>query len=568
MKLKRMWPAVCIWAVFIIFDVIMVASSSFFSGLFPSTNKLIYAVIFTIISTALIGILTYMCGKICDYFRLTDQAETVRAKILYLVLTILVIVGGIVDRVGVLKNTTYDPSGKLSLYSNAMIGVMPSEEYDLLSVIYSALLKIVLIFTGNKQIVAFYFSIALFTAFIICGTIVTAMLLGKGASLTFAAFTSFMPVFSDKLYKNMLTTDELFYAMFGVELLVLSIFLSFSYHQIDKSAGWAVFYAVTGAVVGFMTYLDAGSGVVVLPLILSVIFLLESEYSKNFFRLIFVLLGGIVTFFVMILQEGGISSFDVVLSKWGSYFFHNLNTFNTFWTYTNYKIIYLVTFVCMLGVMVGYWRNRYFERVSPWLLSTIIIFFITPFFGATRMNDERVLTFYFAFVLGCVVSLIVTDKKEESMVTYAEISDVDKEEQEIREIAEYDSEKRVVKPETSGKDKFEDNNLESESLEENHIEKNNIEANNIIKNNVTPENHVNAEKKETANTEKIRFVPEGMVLPTGSEDEMDTDKAKMRMPKFEGKLSLDRPEKKVHKQEKIKKDDFDIPFREGDDFDI
>ena len=59
-----------------------------------------------------------------------------------------------------------------------------------------------------------------------------------------------------------------------------------------------------------------------------------------------------------------------------------------------------------------------------------------------------------------------------------------------------------------------------------------------------------------------------MVLPTGSEDEMDTDKAKMRMPKFEGKLSLDRPEKKVHKQEKIKKDDFDIPFREGDDFDI
>ena len=83
-----------------------------------------------------------------------------------------------------------------------------------------------------------------------------------------------------------------------------------------------------------------------------------------------------------------------------------------------------------------------------------------------------------------------------------------------------------------------------------------------------------------------RYVPEGMVLPAGSEDEMDVSASKMKMPKFDGKISLERKEKPIERPiekpiespiEKPKKknagassrkDDFDIAFTPGDDFDI
>ena len=43
MKLRRAWPAIGIWVIFLIFEFAMVASSSFFLGLFPEQNKLVYS---------------------------------------------------------------------------------------------------------------------------------------------------------------------------------------------------------------------------------------------------------------------------------------------------------------------------------------------------------------------------------------------------------------------------------------------------------------------------------------------------------------------------------------------
>ena len=69
-------------------------------------------------------------------------------------------------------------------------------------------------------------------------------------------------------------------------------------------------------------------------------------------------------------------------------------------------------------------------------------------------------------------------------------------------------------------------------------------------------------------------MPEGMVLPQGAEDEMDVSASKMKMPKFDGTIALSRKEKMLDKPKKknaqvsTKKDDFDIAFTPGDDFDI
>ncbi len=601
MKLKRMWPGLCILVVFIIFDVIMVASSSFFSGLFPSGNMtLTYSCILTGLGVLIMSILTFLLGRICDHIGLKELADTIGVRVIYVLMLIAIFIGGVFYRLDVLSRTTFSPAGKLSLYENAQIGsAIPGNEYDLLSIVYSYMLRAILYFTGNKLVIAYYFQIALFMLFVLLGTIVCRLLLGKAAAVVFAAYVSFMPIFTLNLQKAMIGTDELFLVLFGFELLIISIYLKGISDGKYKSFGWILWYLIVGVVVGFMTYLDAGTIIAVLPLLLSVMFMAGDEKHTGILSFIFVVLSGVATFFGMIAQEGGIDQFTAVLQKWGQYYFHNLNIFSVFWTYTGYKIVYLVTFIAMSGVLVGFFRNRNFGRVSPWLLSTILVFIATPFFGATRMNDQNVVTVFFAFVLACVVSLITLTRQEEVFDRADEeaVEGAEAESEENAEGSENSDKTPAVNPMSTGTtvitpdegyarksyDDVPEKTLERGKKEETTVEEKKAE---VVSETVTEVKETKpepekatvevskpaTEEKEPA-PEKPRFVPEGMVLPTGSEDEMDVDTSRMKMPQFKGKISLDRKEKAAKKEyvpqkKSKKKDDFDIPFKAGDDFDL
>ncbi len=555
MKLKRMWPGLCILIVFILFDVVMVASSSFFSGLFPlGEMTLTYSLILTVLGVLIMSIITFLAGRICDHIDLRELSETMGVKIIYVLMLIAIFVGGIFYRLDVVSRSLAFPGGKLSLFENAQIGSnLASNEYDLLSIVYSSLLRSVLFFTGNNIAVSFFFQIALFMIFVLLGTITARLLLGKAAAIIFAAYTSFMPIFVEDLGNLIIGTNELFLVLLGIELLVISIYLK-NLSDGKYTSGWfIVWYVFVGMVVGFMTYLDAGTIVAVLPLLLSALFMAgdyEHTGAKSF---LFVVLAGLLTFAAMIAQEAGFSMFVPVIKNWAQYYFHNVMTFSMFWTYTNYKIIYVITFIVMSGVLVGFFRNKNFGRVSPWLLSTILVFMVTPFFGATRMNDQLVVTVFFAFVIACVVSLIALTRKEEVYKTVSE----DEKSQLQKEAESMATGTIVVEPETETKAGIEDTKAHP------------------------------------------RFVPEGMVLPTGAENEMDIEKTNMKMPEFKGKIALSsgrvkddfdidkikmpkeeikraHPTKHIDRNrlkdkvrpEEIKKDDFDLPYKEGDDFDI
>ncbi|SFB69258.1 hypothetical protein [Butyrivibrio sp. YAB3001] len=592
MKLKRMWPGICILIVFFIFDVIMVASSSFFSGLFPSDDMLLaYSGIFTVISVLIMSVLTLLMRKICDHLDTRHLSEKIGFRIVYVVILIAILVGGTVYRVFLLSHTTAVPSGKLSLYENAMVGAVTSTvENDLLSIVYSTVLKGILFFTGNNLSVAFFYEIGLFMLFVLLGAIACRLLLGKCASIVFAGFVSFMPIFDEHFVKAVIGTDELFLTLFGIELLLVAIYLKKASDGKYSSKLHIIWYMVVGIVVGFMAYVDVGTFVAILPLLLSVLFLLEKENSGGILSLIILLAFGMLSFFGMIIQEAGIYNVDITLQNWGRYFFRNLNTFSMYWTYTNYKVVYLVTLVVMSGVLLGYFRNREFENVSPWLLSTILIFVATPFLGATRMNDQLILTIYFAFVLACVAALITTNENmalaeakseditdsvesEEQMlsgvqevVTPAakEVSDLANEPEYYDDEPEYSHDEGM---EASGVETKENSNAKFIDAEHDTTFSQYIASSE--KEEILPEakKQVESACKEEVRSdipdEKPRFVPEGMVLPVGSEDEMDIERPKMKMPEFEGMIALDRKEKV-----KPKKDDFDIPFKEGDDFDI
>ncbi len=584
MKLKRMWPAICIWVLFIIFDVIMVASSGFFSGLFPSDKAFPYTIAMTAAGTLIMGILMLAFGKLTDNIDTKELSNTPFSKLIYVLMLITIMIGGIVNRYDVLARSTAAPSGKLSLYEKAMVGTFTvSDEQDLLSIVYSKILNSVLIFTGNRISFALIYQLALFMIFILLGAVSARLLMGKVASVVFAAYVAFMPVFSDNLRNVIIGTDEVFYVMIGIELLVISLYLKLDSDGLYKSTGYIFWYLFVGVVIGFMTYVDAGTGVVILPLLLSGLFIYKGSVVSEIFRLLVVIVGGVTTFFAMILQEGGIEHFDVVLYNWSHYYFKNINTFNTFWTYTNYKIEYLVTFIVMTGVIVGFWRNRRYENISPWLLSTMIAFFVTPFFGATRTNSEMMLTVFFAFVVAAVAGLLAMESNENALLSEIDVNEEDEEPkpaieqvaypehlvvrpenvnmpEETDESAEEDEAEEVKTEEIETKEFEETQEKEAENIEVEEAEATETEVDTVKTENTDnrseeyfdSDDYYDSEPQDVVTKNEIhdsntafngyttRFVPEGMVLPVGAEDEMDLAESHMKMPVFNGMIGLNR----------------------------
>ena len=580
MKLKRMWTSVCIFIMFIIFNVIMIVSSGFFSGLFPSDNLIPYTCAVTICGVLVMGLFTFLFGKAADAVYADEMAKTVAAKSIYAIAVTATVIGGAFYRIDILQNTTASPAGRLSLYENAMVGASISYEYDFLSLIYSKLLNLVLMLSGNFIIFAYFFQIVLFMLFVLLSSEAVRLLLGKLASLVFAIYVSFMPLFSDAVRNAIISTDELFYCMYGLEFLIIAWYLKLDSRHKYESKWYILWFVLVGFSIGFMTYMDAGTLVVILPLLLAGLFIIGNDIVLELFRLVIILISGLACFFAMILQEGGPENFDAVIVQWANYFFKNINTFSTFWTYTNYKPVYLVTFIAMSGILVGFWKNRIFERVTPFLLSTMLVFFATPFFGATKMNSQIMLTIYFAMVLACVASLIVTNKNEgvalasENKETVSDSEEESSSEETIASEAtdDQDTEKEtntsiaeVVKPETTPQSK-ETETEEIETADESPVA------------DTEPEKMVDTKDinstNDAFNNYAGHYVPEGMVLPAGSEDEMDVSVSKMKMPKFEGTIALDRKSRPIEKNKKknavesSKKDDFDIAFTPGDDFDI
>ncbi|MCR5671460.1 MAG: hypothetical protein K6G10_10680 [Butyrivibrio sp.] len=528
MKLKRTWPGICIWVIFIVFDVVMVASSSYFSGLFSNESDLMYSVILTALSVLLVNIAVFALGKFCDHIRLSEKSETNAAKAINMILIFAMMFAAVAVRLKLMTEAVVSPSGKLSLYENAMIGGENiSAEYDLLSILYSFILKLVLFFTGNWISVALFFQLFCFAIFMICGYLAVRKLLGMSGGIVFTAYIAFMPIFFNDFKKLIISTDMLFMAMFGVELLIMALFIRGAYLGNYKSKVSVIWYLFVGISVGFMAYLDAGTIIMIAPFFFATLFLTTCDRKKECIRLLFVLLGAVLTFGGMILQQSGPERTLDSLDVWASYYFHNLNTFSMFWTYTDYKIIYLVTVAVMSGVIFGYWRNRNYEKVTPWLLSMLLIFATVPFMGATRMNTQVFVSVYYAFVLGCVASLITMHSQESAA------------------LVEGASEEEILEEDADQEDT------------------NDIGTSEVV----TPQ-------EETEKPERQRFVPEGMVVP---EDDEDIDaQPRMNMSRIKSSSGLSEGEKlkvkEVVKKEEASaepfKDDFDIALKPGDDFDI
>ena len=64
---RKTWPGYLIWAVYSAFNVLLVVMFSYFSGLFPSENRMAFTAAFTALSLAGVGVIAFMGGKLADH---------------------------------------------------------------------------------------------------------------------------------------------------------------------------------------------------------------------------------------------------------------------------------------------------------------------------------------------------------------------------------------------------------------------------------------------------------------------------------------------------------------------
>ena len=122
MRLKQKWPAIIIWILFVIFNVIMVAGSGYTSGLFPEVNTVLYTGTITLLGIAIMNTLTYFLGNLSDSFELYKLGESKVCNVIYTVMMVATVIGAYITRFLCLVNSNAEPPIQISLYENAVIG--------------------------------------------------------------------------------------------------------------------------------------------------------------------------------------------------------------------------------------------------------------------------------------------------------------------------------------------------------------------------------------------------------------------------------------------------------------
>ena len=549
MKLKKTWLGLCVWGIYTIFTVFLIAYSAYTLGLLPNDSKIAYTVGFTVLSLLAVGVITFLFCKLNDFIVYDSNVSQKALNVLFIIASVVIIAGAAVYRIHIINSAAVSLSGNVDLYEVAKIGAEGQiSKADLLSYVYSNVLKFILGFTGNSDIVVPVFQAVIQMIALVTVFFAIYITMGRMAALVGAAYFGFVPVFVSDFYE--VYAKNIFFMLFGVELLLLAIFIK--NESQDTPAGlWSYLYLVlTGAACGFMLFIDAGTMMVVVFLI-AALFVVDSDVKKGLLHDLVILISAAVLFFVMLLQQGGIAGLADSYNAWHVQYFKSLSTLALFTFYNDYKYMYLVTMILMGIASIAFYRGGRKERVTPWLMLTVLMAFIIPFLGSTRLNCQFVVTLFYGIAISAGVSCITF--KGVDMMTEEENAT---NQEEIVEQESLDS-KEIVEQESSDS---------KEAVARKSFDSKEIRGTGTMREIVVPETRVPKEQK-------VRYVPEGMVVPEGQEDEEDfTYPSKMKMPEFKDSapIALNRPAKAKEDaaSEKKKKYDFAIETKDGDDFAI
>ncbi len=406
MALKKTWFSYFIWGVFVAFLAASVTMFWFLSGILPVELRVSLSAGLTILTMLAVCLITFALGRFVTYVRervepdpkVIDIFEFITAGVLFLC--------SFISRISYLSKHINEINDSSGLYEEAMIVAEgESDLEDLLSIMTTRIVGMFLRIAGNRIIVAAVVMAVLQTLMVLCFYIAVRLITGRVAAITVAVITGFTPVGYIRLL--VVQNQVLFFTLFALELLIIAIYMRLSGTGICEKWFWIPFFVAVGAVMGFMAYVDLATIILWVPLLMTLL-MKRPKIWREIVRLSIILAGFLIVFCVMVIQEDGISSFADTIGSIFEIYFRNTNTVKLFYLPLGNYPFYITLVTFMSVVLVTFWRDRDRDLTTPWLLLFLVAALVVPFFGLTRLNDQDLLTFCYAAVLGAGFTCLAT----------------------------------------------------------------------------------------------------------------------------------------------------------------
>lgn len=619
MILKKDVPSYVIWALFAAFNVLLIAVFGLYSGLFPTsdtTETMLFTGMFTILVGGICFVVSFLFDRLSVYFLHDKKLDS---RLAYLILFVLLLIGGTGLRGYILYSEgTYVRSG-ISLFETASVtsgGMIKAD--SIWKLCYLLLMRAVLFFTGDVVTAALVYQLVIRMVFFALIGIAVRIMSGRLSSLIVLAFLMFLPPF---ITVHILDATSFFELFVALELIFLALYFSSISRAGQKSKGRFFLYALLGVCLGALFYMDAGTILFWSPMIL-MLFMFK-KIREVLLSFLCIIPGAVIGFGLVLVVWDGYDVIGPALSRWSARYFADILSIESFEVIGEssssvYAVLYLVLAIVMLCGTFAFLFHKKTTRLVPFMLQALLVCLVAPIMGETNVNTLRMMTLMCIIVIGgglaCMFTSYDTSDFDLLMETDNEADDLNAEQKEFDGENEYtenaessteadsvealENNENILDNTTDAEVAVANNAPEEDEFEQKQLENDmeelmfdneklsfddekssvktadvkEINADNKTKTSDAKDiKHDSGAEKVIAKEEVVRYVPEGMVVPMGTEDDEDTPRSgrqdilerrrqmsKMQSPS--GKLKVGR---KV-----IANREFDIEVTDGDDFDL
>jgi hypothetical protein len=402
MILKKDVSSYVIWALFATFNVLLIAVFGLYSGLFPTsdtTETMLFTGLFTALVTGTCLVVSFLIDRLSVYFM---QGKKLNSNLIYLILFVLVLIGGIVLRSVILYNDGVYIKTGMMLFETASVtkgGIITAD--SIWKLFYLVIMRTVLYFTGDIVIAAIVYQIVVRMIFFILIGVAVRIMTGRVASIIVLSLLMFLPPF---ITVHILDAASFFEIFVALELIFLAIyFKNMTRAKKSQSAVRFLLYFLLGIGLGALFYIDAGTILFWSPMLLLLfVFKKIKEVLKSFACII---PGAVCGFMLTLIVWDGYDVIGPALYRWSSKYFADVLSIESFEVIGEssssvYAVLYLILAIIMLCSSFAFLFNKKTTRLAPVMLPALLVCIVSPVMGETGVNTLRMMTLMCIIVIG------------------------------------------------------------------------------------------------------------------------------------------------------------------------
>ncbi|MCR5093569.1 MAG: hypothetical protein K6B72_06335 [Lachnospiraceae bacterium] len=428
MLIKRTAFSDFLWGAFVILLAVMTTLFWYFSHFLPDESKALLAAILAALTMVAVGLVTHAAGRLSDFLHRRVKLDPAVLTILYIVVMSILYLVMLLVRIRYLTVNAERLSDENGVFAGAMIvSGDTAGSGGLLSRITAVLLGVFLRIAGNRLTVACTVLAVVQVIAIVNATMAVRLLAGRAAGFASAVLSGFLPVFLE----NLLTVSEkeIFYLLFSLGFLLVALYLHMDARGALTTMLQLILIIAVGIVTGFLIYIDLGSVLLLLPLVLTVC-LPDTQAAKELVRFFLMLMIAVVMFFVLLIIGHGIGGIGSGLAELASKTFGAPTQIRIFHLQNDFYPFAMVLVTLMVTGVVATFRDRARDRMSFWFLVLFEAVLLAPLFGESCVNTEAMLCFCYAAAasagIGCIAASTAKTEKRERKVRKEIVENVPK----------------------------------------------------------------------------------------------------------------------------------------------